>query len=228
MYAARNSCLSTPWRVPWREYAVVGFTSTFEQNVASLAMARQVKHLSPETAIVFGGANWEGEMGLELHQRFRFVDYVCSGESERSFPRLVEQIFHGDAVNEVQGIVYRADGQSVSTGPPEMIHEMDQLPVPDFGDFFMTRSERAGNAVVPTLLLRPRAVLGAKHHGTFCGLNGIDGVPGQELPAPWRSWSISGTWVWKWWKPSTYSGHEILPRSASALRPERSAKFFTK
>jgi len=161
--------------VPWREYAVVGFTSTFEQNIASLAMARQVKHLSPETAIVFGGANWEGGMGLELHRRFRFVDYVCSGESERSFPRLVEQIFRGDSVSDILGIVYRAEGQSVSTGPPEMIREMDQLPVPDFSDYFRDLGRSgSGSGVIPTLLFETSRGCwwGAKHHCTFCGLNG--------------------------------------------------------
>jgi ribosomal peptide maturation radical SAM protein 1 len=161
--------------VPWREYAVVGFTSTFEQNIASLAMARKVKHLSPETAIVFGGANWEGEMGLELHRRFRFVDYVCSGESEISFPMLVEQIFRRGPVADIPGIVYRAEGQSVSTGPPDMIREMDQLPVPDFADYFRDL-ERSGAAsgVVPTLLFETSRGCwwGAKHHCTFCGLNG--------------------------------------------------------
>lgn len=161
--------------VPWGDYAVVGFTSTFEQNIASLAMARRVKRLSPGTAIVFGGANWEGEMGLELHRRFRFVDYVCSGESEKSFPRLVEQIFQGGSAADIPGIVYRADGESVSTGPPELIREMDQMPVPDFTDYFRALSSSgAGSSVVPTLLFETSRGCwwGAKHHCTFCGLNG--------------------------------------------------------
>jgi len=49
-------CLSS---VDWSRYQVVGFTSTFEQNVASLALARQIKQLHPAIRIVFGGANWE-------------------------------------------------------------------------------------------------------------------------------------------------------------------------
>jgi ribosomal peptide maturation radical SAM protein 1 len=161
--------------VPWHEYDVVGFTSTFEQNIASLALARQIKRRAPETAIVFGGANWEGEMGLELHRRFRFVDYVCSGESEKSFPSLVEQIFSGSTPANVAGIVYRAAGESVSTGPPEMIREMDQLPVPDFSDYFNgLEKSAAGRGVIPTLLFETSRGCwwGAKHHCTFCGLNG--------------------------------------------------------
>ena len=161
--------------VPWRNYAVVGFTSTFEQNIPSLAMARRVKHLSPGTAIVFGGANWEGEMGVELHRRFRFVDYVCSGESEKSFPRLVEGIFRGAPVDGIPGIVYRAGGESISTGPSEIVHEMDQLPVPDFSDYFHTlENSAAAGGVVPTLLFETARGCwwGDKRHCTFCGLNG--------------------------------------------------------
>src|SRR5690606_30455103 len=75
-------CLS---EVPWYEYEIVGFTSTFEQNLASLALAHLLKHAFPHIRIVFGGANWEADMGLELHRRFPFVDFVCSGEADESF-----------------------------------------------------------------------------------------------------------------------------------------------
>ena len=35
--------------------------------------------------IVFGGANCEGEMGLQMLRSFPWIDYVCCGESDRSF-----------------------------------------------------------------------------------------------------------------------------------------------
>ena len=50
--------------ISWNEYALVGFTSTFEQNIASLSLARRLKRSFPGLATAFGGANWEGEMGL--------------------------------------------------------------------------------------------------------------------------------------------------------------------
>ena len=43
--------------VDWRAAQVVGFTSTFEQNIASLALARRVKAAHPHICIAFGGAN---------------------------------------------------------------------------------------------------------------------------------------------------------------------------
>ena len=166
--------------VPWADYAIVGFTSTFEQNIASLALARWVKAGHPRLQTVFGGANWEADMGLELHRQFPFVDYVCSGEAEHSFPALVRRVVSGHTVGhppaDIPGVVYRGtDGASVSTGPPEVIRELDRLPYPDFGDYFHDLEKCTVSAsVLPTLLLETSRGCwwGAKSHCTFCGLNG--------------------------------------------------------
>jgi ribosomal peptide maturation radical SAM protein 1 len=165
--------------IPWEDYAVVGFTSTFEQNIASLALAQRIKSVHPSITIVFGGANWEAEMGCELHRQFPFVDYVCSGEAENSFPALVQRLLAGKPMDgpggPIRGIVYRANGQSVSTGMAELIEDMDQLPLPDFSDYFRDLSQTTGaTSVVPTLLFETSRGCwwGAKSHCTFCGLNG--------------------------------------------------------
>src|SRR5215467_8663414 len=86
--------------IQWNNYAMVGFTSTFEQNIASLALAKRIKESYPEISIVFGGANWEAEMGVELHKHFPFVDYVCSGESENSFPQMAQRLLDPGAVDD--------------------------------------------------------------------------------------------------------------------------------
>jgi ribosomal peptide maturation radical SAM protein 1 len=165
--------------VPWRDYALVGFTSTFEQNIASLALARRLKLVHPELLIAFGGANWEAEMGLELHRQFPFVDYVCSGEAEVSFPELVKHVLSArdgaKAPPPIRGLVFRAKGRSIQTGQPEMIRDLDEMPIPDFSDYFHGVSQSTVNAsVIPTLLYETSRGCwwGAKSHCTFCGLNG--------------------------------------------------------
>lgn len=165
--------------VDWSDYEIVGFTSTFEQNLASLALARRLKDRFPQLSLVFGGANWEGEMGLELHRRFPFVDFVCSGESDHSFPSLVDRLSRGRSPRHtrkpIPGIVYRHRGRSVYTGPARRVDDMDALPVPDFTDYFdaVARSG-AGAEIVPTLLVETSRGCwwGARSHCTFCGLNG--------------------------------------------------------
>ncbi|HYH81052.1 MAG TPA: hypothetical protein VEX86_14720, partial [Longimicrobium sp.] len=76
---------------------LVGFTSMFSQNVATLAMARMIRARNPEVVVVVGGANCEGVMGRELIEHARAADFVCSGPSLRSFPALVRALIDGDA-----------------------------------------------------------------------------------------------------------------------------------
>lgn len=162
--------------IAWDDYDVVGFTSTFEQNIASLALARRVKQAFPRLQIAFGGANWEDEMGRELHARFDFIDYVCSGEADESFPRLLHSIADGGDPSDVPGIVYRRHGVSTATEPAGLMGNLDGLPMADFDDFFRDHdASPAASPVTPVLLLETSRGCwwGAKHHCTFCGLNGL-------------------------------------------------------
>jgi len=169
-------CLDT---VPWGEYALLGFTSTFEQNLASLALAKRVKEAYPQVHVVFGGANWEDEMGLELHRRFPFVDFACRGEADESFPTLVRLLLAGHLKGKrrdaIPGLIYRANGRSVPTEPARPVEDLDSLPIPDYSDYFRDFDlSSAGSCVVPTLLFEGARGCwwGAKRHCTFCGLNG--------------------------------------------------------
>src|SRR6202163_4172645 len=156
-------------------YDVVGFTTTFEQNLASLALAARVKAAYPDTPIVFGGGNCEGVMGLELHRQFPWIDFVCSGEADDSFPELVKRIAAGRDAGGIPGVVRRAGGVSVPAAPPDRIRDLDRLPDPDFGEYFEQVGRAGfGDAVSPALLLESARGCwwGAKSHCTFCGLNG--------------------------------------------------------
>ena len=165
-------CMQT---IPWNDYAVVGFTSTFEQNIASLALASRVKSEFPKAKIVFGGANWEAEMGEELHRKFPFIDFVCSGEADASFLSLVKRILRGRSANGIRGVVRRRQGTTVSNGPPDVVTDMDALPIPNYSDYFDAIAQSpVGTPIVPTLLMETSRGCwwGAKSHCTFCGLNG--------------------------------------------------------
>ena len=163
--------------IRWGHHDVVGFTSTFEQNIASLALARRLKAAHPDLRIAFGGANWEGEMGEELHRRFPFVDLVCSGEADHSFPALLAAL---DASSReptgVPGIVYRdRHGRTRATGRAPLVRDLDALPFPDFDPFFRDKAASpAAACLTPSLLLETGRGCwwGAKSHCTFCGLNG--------------------------------------------------------
>ncbi len=161
--------------VPWHEVDVVGFTSTFQQNVASLMLARRLALRFPHLCIVFGGANWEGPMGVELHRQFPFVDFACSGEADNSFPALLNAIATDD-VALVPGIVYRAsDGSTKATGSAKQIGNLDELPQPNYEDFLRAfESCPVVTDLSPVILMETSRGCwwGAHSHCTFCGLNG--------------------------------------------------------
>jgi ribosomal peptide maturation radical SAM protein 1 len=164
--------------VDWGAYDVVGFTSTFQQNVASLALAQRMKAQHPRVRIVFGGANFEDEMGPEYVRAFTCIDYAVVGEADLAFPALLEALARGEEPEDVAGVVRRCEGEAVCAGQAPPIRELDALPVPDYHEYY-ERLDRLG--------LRGRSEYarfvpfessrgcwwGQKHHCTFCGLNGL-------------------------------------------------------
>ena len=75
---------------------IVGFTSVFQQQLASLALAKRIKARLPDTFIVMGGANCEATMGVETVRQFPFVDAVVSGEADRVFAELAVRVVPRD------------------------------------------------------------------------------------------------------------------------------------
>ncbi len=158
---------------------IVGFTSVFQQQVASLALAKRVKSRSPDVFVAFGGANCEGAMGREVVRQFPFVDAVVSGEGDLVFSNLVDRVLSGRSTSDLTG-VYSSDelaqGDTAATyrNAPSVL-QMDSLPYPDYQDYFQQwYASKASRTLQPRLLIETSRGCwwGAKHHCTFCGLNG--------------------------------------------------------
>ena len=150
---------------------VVGFPTSFHQTCACLAVAQRLKTTANAPLVIFGGANCEGEMGLQLIRSFPWIDYIATSEADISFPRLVANLLNRNDHSPVPGILGRND----ETSDPERIKEMDALPIPDYSDFFdSARHSSLGDALHPVALIETSRGCwwGAKQHCTFCGLNG--------------------------------------------------------
>jgi ribosomal peptide maturation radical SAM protein 1 len=152
---------------------IVGFTTTFHQTCACLAVARRLKALENPPVIVFGGANCEGEMGLQMIRSFPWIDYVCSGESDTSFPQLLHRLLGGAPPLPVPGVLEQ--GQAETSVRSAAVMDMNALPYPDFDGYFgdLAASKLSGQFEGHLVLETSRGCWwGAKHHCTFCGLNG--------------------------------------------------------
>ncbi len=157
---------------------LVGFTSTFQQHVASLALAQRIKQKYPDLPVIFGGANCEGIMGIEMIRQFPFVDVVVSGEGDFVFPEIVQQIFSGKSLDGMPGVYTRQNLCSLSASKSypnaNSVSDMEDVPIPDYSDFFEQKAA-LGLEFTPILLFETSrgCWYGAKKHCTFCGLNDL-------------------------------------------------------
>ena len=158
--------------------SVVGFTTTFSQNVASLVLAKLLKFRDPTLPVVFGGGNCDGPMGDALHRAFPWVDVVVRGEGERVLPELVRDLLAGREIGPQPGLCYREEGRRVVIAQGEGAEvAMDGIPMPIYDEYFERLRKNAAQAqILPHLSIPFESARGcwwgAKAHCTFCGLNG--------------------------------------------------------
>jgi len=157
---------------------VVGVTSVFQQQVASLALAKRLKERCPGIFVVFGGANCEGVMGAEVVRQFPFVDAVVSGEGDLVFPELVQRVLHAEPVSDLTGVYTRrnidalARNGAYGNAPP--VKDLDALPIPDYDDFFdQLRASRLDRRYPASIMFETSRGCwwGERSHCTFCGLS---------------------------------------------------------
>ena len=200
-----------------RKPMLVGFTTVFQQNVASLALASRIKERLPLGAkIVFGGANCESPMGEQLLASFDQIDYVVSGEGESTLLDLARALKTTRASVRRKAIEPRSVTPSVlggrSTAETDNLRavlggtspiDLDTLAYPDYDSYF----EQA--AAAPEIARRARLLFesargcwwGAKHHCTFCGLNGTS--------MAFRSKSARRAFDELQWLTSRYPAHAV-------------------
>jgi ribosomal peptide maturation radical SAM protein 1 len=163
-------------QVEWALFDVVGFSSVFQQNVAALAMARRLKERHPNVAIVFGGANVHGDMGVAYLEAFPFIDYVVLGEAELCVEPLLRAIASGTSATNVPGIATRTDTGAVTAPPPNVVKDLSRAAIPDYDEYFARRRNlklKTNMNILPLETSRG-CWWGERSHCIFCGLNGND------------------------------------------------------
>lgn len=135
----------------------VGFTTSFNQLMASLCLARGVRLSGAGCKIVFGGAACTEPMGSQILRAYPdIVDHVVSGFGEGPLLR----IGRGEVIE--LGLIQ---------GDREV--DLDSMPIPEYEHFLEALSEAAWtDAVALTFETSRGCWWGQKHHCRFCGVNG--------------------------------------------------------
>ncbi len=157
--------------------SVVGFTLTFTQTFASIALAHELKRRDPRLKVVIGGAACAAPMGRGLLEAFPWIDAAVSGESEAVAPALFQALREGADVPYLPGVARRVGDRAAPAPPEGKRSAMDDVPRPDFDEYF----ERLGRSPIRSVVA-PHIPFesargcwwGEKSHCTFCGLNAMD------------------------------------------------------
>lgn len=163
---------------------ILGCTSTFQQNCASLALMRKVKSLRPDVITMMGGANCEGIMGQTISENFLWVDYVFSGECDEVIGPFIDKLIKGESIdyrNLPNGFISQKHKSLITdvgcnNKPPRAyITDMSVVGTPIYDSYFDTIEKlELGDFISPGLVAETSRGCwwGAKQHCTFCGLNG--------------------------------------------------------
>lgn len=154
----------------WARFDLVGFSVCFNQLLASLLAAKQLKALRPQLPIVFGGSSCVAEMGSSLLKVFPWLDYVVHGEGELVLANLCRVLAEGQGTLAPQ-IMARKPQSKEEPFTGCQFKTLSELPPPDYDDYFHDlRREFSGEPFVPELPVEfSRGCWWGKC--TFCNLN---------------------------------------------------------
>ena len=162
----------------WTRFSLVGFSITFQQLSASVALARGLKALHPTLPIIFGGATFEDDIAQGVMQGCSFIDYIHCGDADVTLPQIIHTLNRGESLDKQKGLMWRTpEGEIMYAGRAPNLQKMDQTPIPDFDEYFYaSQASRYDQYPQKKSILLPIETgrgcwWGHKSHCTFCGLN---------------------------------------------------------
>jgi ribosomal peptide maturation radical SAM protein 1 len=143
-------------RVERERPAIVGLTTSCNQLLPALWLARVIKRGLPATTVVLGGAACTEPMGQRILEAYAQVDHVVSGYGEQPLLALSR--------GEVMGQRLISSQQALA---------WEHTPLPDYSTF-LSEAEQCGHELRLVLTFRSSRGCwwGQKQHCNFCGLNG--------------------------------------------------------
>ena len=105
----------------------ISFTSSLYSNTEKCIQI--IRDKDANSKIVLGGPH--PSVLPEKTLKDMDADVVCIGESESSFPLLVEALASGDTLEAIKGIAFKNNKKIIINPEMDKIQDLDSLPIPD-------------------------------------------------------------------------------------------------
>ena len=113
------------------EPKIVSFYTRCDSYHIALKLAQCLKERLPDTYIVFGGPQSD-LVARDTISAFSCIDYICCGEGETTIVPFFTSLLRRTPDHTIRGLVYHEDGQVVVNPRPELIEDLDSLPMIDY------------------------------------------------------------------------------------------------
>jgi len=110
---------------------LIGITAVSPHINNALNLASLIKKEFPDKIIVLGGAH-ASLLPQETIKNNPFIDFLIRGEGEIRIIQLIEYIQNQRKLEELDGIVFKKDGEIINLQPKKFIQNLDDLPIPAY------------------------------------------------------------------------------------------------
>jgi len=114
-----------------KEFApdVIGMTLSTFSLLECISIARLAKEIDPKVKVIVGGIH----VYIYPQETINLgcFDYGVLGEGEHIIIKLLDRIENGESPSNIKGMIYKENGDVVYTGPPDLIDDLDSVPLPD-------------------------------------------------------------------------------------------------
>lgn len=122
---------------------MVGLSVGALQLSSSLYLAKYFKEQAPHIKILMGGGGVVGEVNTHLLEAEPNVDLIIDGEGEEPFVQFVRagMTLDPEVLAGIPNLRFRAADGSIQSTRTEALPTMDELPIPDYSDYFTAAAE---------------------------------------------------------------------------------------
>ena len=120
---------------------VVGFSTYIWNRSYNHVLGRELKKANPDIFLFAGGPE-PPITDKEFFKRFPYLDLCVKQEGEKAVKSVLEQYLTDKNYLDITGLIVNVDGNTVDTGLPNRINDLDTIPSPYLTDVFKSLMDK--------------------------------------------------------------------------------------